>query len=125
MFAQIVRAFAQKARSVPPGEVRWQGVSPLQFVREFLQYFRAMGYPLLRNADYPRVDAFMGAMSGLEESDLLEPSRLLRAIEEAEQFQEFLSALFDSIGKREELSGMAFNRRAAAEALKLYLGSSG
>ncbi len=124
MFAQIVRAFAQKARAVPPGEVRWQGVSPLQFVREFLQYFRAMGYPLLRNADYPRVDAFMDAMSGLEESDLLDPSRLLRAIEEADQFQEFLSTLFDSIGKREELAGIAFNRRAAAEALKLYLGSS-
>jgi len=61
MFAQIVRAFAQKARSVPAGEVRWSGVSPLEFVREFLSYFRSMGYPLLRTADYPRVDAFVSA----------------------------------------------------------------
>ncbi len=123
MFAQIVRAFAQKARAVPTGEVRWSGVSPLSFVREFLAYFRAMGYPLLRNADYPRVDAFMDAMSALEESDLLDPARLARATEEAEQFYVFLTELFDHIGRRDELAGLAFDRRAAAEALKLYLGT--
>ena len=49
-------------------------------------------------------------------------SRLEKAIAEAEQFQEFLSALFESIGKRDELIGVPFDRRAAAEALKLYLG---
>jgi hypothetical protein len=124
MFAQIVRAFAQKARAVPPGEVRWSGVSPLQFVREFLAYFRAMGYPLLRTADYPRVDAFMEAMSGLEETDLLDPTRLVRAIEEADQFQAFLTTLFEHIGRRDELANVPFDRRAAAEALKMYLGAS-
>jgi hypothetical protein len=35
MFARIVRAFADKAKATPAGEVRWQGVPPLQFVREF------------------------------------------------------------------------------------------
>jgi hypothetical protein len=122
MFAQIVRAFAHKARAVHAGEIKWTGVSPLQFVHEFLSYFRAMGYPLLRAADYPRVNAFVSAMTSLEETDLLEPSRLEKAIGEAEQFQEFLSALFESIGRRDELQGVAFDRRAAAEALKLYLG---
>jgi hypothetical protein len=124
MFAQIVRAFAHKARAAPQGEVRWSGVSPLEFVREFLAYFRAMGYSLLRTADYPRIDAFMGAMSGLEESDLLEPTRLHRAIEEAEQFQDFLTELFEQIGRRDELAHVPFDRRAAAESLKLYLGAS-
>src|SRR4029077_16600045 len=95
MFAQIVRAFGQKARAVPPhGDERWTGVSSLQFVREFLAYFRAMGYPLLRAADYPRFDAYLSAMSALEESDLLETSRLQGAVAESEQFFEFLSALF-------------------------------
>lgn len=122
MFAQIVRAFAHKARAVHGGEIKWSGISPLQFVHEFLQYFRAMGYPLLRAADYPRVNTFVSAMTALEETDLLEPSRLAKAIGEAEQFQEFLSNLFESIGRRDELQGMAFDRRAAAEALKLYLG---
>jgi hypothetical protein len=124
MFARIVRAFADKAKATPSGEVRWQGVPPLQFVREFLAYFRAMGYPLLRTADYPRFDAFMSAMEALEESDLLDPIRLERAIAECEQFYAFLTELFDRIGRRDELAGTAFDRKAAARQLKLYLGAS-
>lgn len=124
MFAQIVRAFAHKARATRPGDVSWSGVPPLQFVREFLAYFRAMGYPLLRTADYPRVDAFMRAMSGLEESDLLEPDRLSRAVVECEQFYAFLMNLLQQIGKRAELAQVAFDKRGAAESLKLYLGAS-
>jgi hypothetical protein len=123
MFAQIVRAFAVKARSVTAeGQDRWVGVSPLAFVREFMSYFRAMGYPLLRTADYPRVDAFLGAMTSLRDADLLDPARLVVAVDEAEQFHGFLTELFDAIGRRDELAGVNFDRRAAAEALRLYLG---
>ena len=122
MFAQIVRAFSHKARAVPGGEEHWGGISSLQFVREFLAYFRSMGYPLLRTADYPRFDAFMKAMATLEESDLLDPLRLQRATSECDQFYDFLVALFEQIGHRDELAGTAFDRRAAAESLKLYLG---
>ena len=123
MFAQIVRAFAQKARAVSTsGDERWSGVSSLQFVREFLVYFRAMGYPLLRAADYPRFDAYLSAMAALEEGDLLEPSRLQQATAESEQFYEFLTALFDQIGHRVELASVPFDRRGAAGSLKLYLG---
>ncbi len=123
MFAQIVRAFATKARSVDAGgQDRWATASPLAFVREFLAYFRAMGYPLLRGADYPRVDAFLAAMARLRDADLLEPARLAVAVDEAEQFHAFLSELFVAIGRRDELAGTTFDRRAAAEALRLYLG---
>jgi len=123
MFAQIVRAFAQKARAVPSsGDERWSGVSSLQFIREFLSYFRAMGYPLLRAADYPRFDSYLAAMSALGDSDLLEPARLQHATAESEQFYEFLTALFDQIGRRVELASMPFDRRAAASSLRLYLG---
>ncbi len=122
MFAQIVRAFAAKARAAPSREDRWSGPSSLQFVREFLSYFNAMGYPLLRAADYPRFDAFQEALAALTETDLLDPARLERAVAEAEQFFAFLSALFEQIGQRAELEGVPFDRRAAAEALKLYLG---
>jgi hypothetical protein len=125
MFAQIVRAFAEKARAATSAaEVRWSGVPPLAFVREFLAYFRAMGYPLLRSADYPRFDAFMAAMASLEETDLLDPARLERAIGECEQFHAFLVDLFDRIGLREELAETPFDRKAAARALKMYLGAS-
>ncbi len=123
MFSQIVRAFAVKARSVSArGEVGWTGASPLAFVREFLAYFRAMGLPLLRGADYPRVDAFVAAMDRLRDADLLDPLRLAIAVDEAEQFYVFLADLFEAIGRREELAAVPFDRRGAAEALRLYLG---
>jgi hypothetical protein len=122
MFSQIVRAFAAKARTTPSSEQRWSGPSSLQFVREFLSYFEAMGYPLLRAADYPRFDVFRAAVTALEETDLLDPDRLGRAVSEAEQFHGFLMQLFEGIGQRDELRGVPFNRRAAAASLRLYLG---
>jgi hypothetical protein len=122
MFAQIARAFASKARHTDPTVDHWSAGSSFAFVREFLAYFRAMGYPLLRVGDYSRVDAYTAAMSGLEEADLLDPARLNAAIEECEAFHEFLTELFDSISKRDELQGVAFDKQAAARALRLYLG---
>jgi hypothetical protein len=123
MFAQIVRAFAVKARAVrADGQERWLGGSPLTFAKEFMAYFRAMGYPLLRAADYPHVDAFLDAMANLRDADLLDPARLDVAVEEAERFLGFLTELFEAIGRRDELAMVPFDRRAAASALRLYLG---
>ncbi|MFO0658578.1 MAG: hypothetical protein U0165_01910 [Polyangiaceae bacterium] len=124
IFAQILRAFTLKARHADASEDRWAGAASFQFVREFLSYFRSMGYPLLRVSDYPRFDAFMMAMSALEDTDLVNPERLERAITEAEAFQEFLQELFISISRREELTDIPFDKKAAATALKLYLGRS-
>lgn len=124
MFAQIVRGFAAKAAVIksPEKADRWANVEGFRFVKEFLGYFRAMGYPLLRANDYPRFDQFIAAMTSLEESDLLEPNRLTNAVRESEAFYNFLMDLYESIGRREELAGTPFDRRAAAEALRLYLG---
>src|SRR5205807_847230 len=97
---------------------------PLSFVREFLAYFNAMGFPLLRAADYPRVDAFVIAIGALEDSDLLDPSRLDLALAECDEFQGFLGELFEAIGRRAELAGLEFDRRGAAESLRLYLGDA-
>lgn len=121
MFAQIVRAFSSKAQH-SPNEDRWAAVHNFQYVREFLAYFRAMGYPLLRSTDYPRFDAFMAAMSGLEDTDLVDPARLEAAIDECVAFHGFLLALFEDISKRDELVAVPFDRRAAAGSLRLYLG---
>ena len=121
MFAQIVRAFSSKAQHSPT-EDRWAALHNFQYVREFLSYFRAMGYPLLRSSDYPRFDAFMAALSGLEDTDLVDPARLEAAIDECMAFHGFLTKLFDDISKRDELAGVPFDRRAAAGSLKLYLG---
>ncbi|HTJ84588.1 MAG TPA: hypothetical protein VL400_22870 [Polyangiaceae bacterium] len=122
MFAQIARAFAYKARHADPTVDQWSKLQSFAFVREFLGYFRAMGYPLLRVGDYPRFDAFLDAMSGLRDADLLDPGRLAVAITEAEAFYEFLVDLFDRISEREELKDVPFDKQAAARALRLYLG---
>jgi hypothetical protein len=121
-FAQILRAFAIKAQHVGAPEEGWTGAASFAFVREFLAYFRAMGYPLLRVGDYPRFDGFMDAMNSLEETDLLDPPRVEAAVREAEAFHAFLDELFDRISKRDELSGVPFDKPGAARALKLYLG---
>jgi hypothetical protein len=64
----------------------------------------------------------MQAMNALEDADLVEPSRLESAIAECETFHVFLTQLVDQIGMREELSGVEFDKRGAASALRLYLG---
>jgi hypothetical protein len=123
IFAQILRAFALKARHADAGDDRWAGAASFQFVKEFLAYFRAMGYPLLRGSDYPRFNAFSSAMAALTDTDLLDPPRLESAIVETEAFQAFLLQLFEQISARGELAEVPFDRRAAAMALKLYLGA--
>jgi hypothetical protein len=122
MFAQIARAFASKARHADAAMDRWTGAASFSFVREFLSYFRAMGYPLLRASDYPRFDSFMAAMNALEETDLLDNNRLEAAVQECENFYAFLTRLFETISKRDELAGVSFDRREAARTLRLYLG---
>ncbi len=122
MFAQIVRAFASKARHADPSIDQWGKRQSFAFVREFLGYFRAMGYPLLRVGDYPRFDTFMSAMSALNETDLLDPQRLGLAVDEAEAFHVFLVQLLQLISDREELRDLPFDKHAAARALRLYLG---
>ncbi len=83
-----------------------------------------MGYPLLRAADYPRFDPFLKAIAALQEDDLVDPARLSRSVEECEHFHEYLNDLFTNIGQRDELIDVPFDRRTAAESLRLYLGGS-
>jgi hypothetical protein len=121
MFAQIVRAFSTKAQHSPSDD-RWAAAYDFEYVREFLAYFRAMGYPLLRASEYPRFDAFMNAMSRLQDTDLVDPARLEIAIDECMAFHGYLVQLFEDISRRDVLEGQPFDRRAAAGALRLYLG---
>jgi hypothetical protein len=123
MFAQIARAFASKARHAEPATDTWTALQSFAFVREFLAYFRAMGYPLLRSSDYENVGAFLAAMDGLADTDLLDQVRLDEAAEQCDAFFVYLTQHFEEISKREELQGVAFDRKDAARALKLYLGS--
>lgn len=123
MFAQVLRAFVAKARAAPESPDRWTEHGSLQFVREFWGYFRAMGRQFMHSLEYPRFERFLTVLEGLYESDVLEASRLHDAVTECEAFQKFLLDMFDQISQREELRGAPFDKRAAAETLKLYLES--
>ncbi|MDP3278858.1 MAG: hypothetical protein Q8Q09_26945 [Deltaproteobacteria bacterium] len=123
MFAQVLRAFVTRARAVPESDDAWGSQSSFQFVREFLGYFRSMGYQLLRASDYPDFDRFLTAIEGLHESDFVDPARMISAINECERFGLFLVETFERISQRAELVGQAFDKRAAAVALRLHLGA--
>ena len=122
IFQQVLRAFLALAEQGPRGSDTWAGAGGLQFVRDFLQHFRAIGYQLVRAHDYPRLNAYLESLEELRDVDLLEPSRLLRVAEESKSFARFLGELFERVGNRAELRGVAFDRQTAGEVLKIYLG---
>ena len=53
-------------------------------------------------------------MEALGDTDLVDPTRLDKAIAECIAFHEFLTELFENISRRDVLSGVPFDRRAAA-----------
>lgn len=123
MFAQIARAFAIKARHANPTDDGWGTPQSFAFVREFVAYFQAMGYPLLRSSDYPEAPAFFAAMKRLNETDLIDLQRLEDGARQCEVFFQFLGQFFEQVSRRSELEGVPFDRSSAARALRLYLGS--
>ncbi|MCB9593663.1 MAG: hypothetical protein H6719_13100 [Sandaracinaceae bacterium] len=122
MFMQILRAFIAKAQAAEGTTDRWASAASFQFVRDFLSHFRAIGYQLVRTADYGRLDPFLAALEELTDVDLVDPARLRAALAECHRFYEFLEKLFDEISRRSELTGVAFDRKDATETLKIYLG---
>ncbi|MEM9191012.1 MAG: hypothetical protein AAGF12_17635 [Myxococcota bacterium] len=123
MFAQILRAFLAKAKAAPVDADNWAAQSSFQFVREFLLHFRAIGYQLVRVADYERLDPFLRALEQLQDVDLLEAERMKLAVEECTAFFHYLEQLFGQVTRREELADLPFDKKQAAETLKIYLGA--
>ena len=93
-------------------------------MREFLQHFRAIGYQLVRAADYDGIERFMVALETLRDVDLLDPDRLQVVVTECEAFYVHLDALFAQVSRRKELAGHPFDKKEAAETLRLYLGAA-
>ena len=124
MFTQILRAFLAKAHAAPSDPDRWVGSASFQFVREFLVHFRAIGYQLVRLSDYQRLDRFLAALESLRDVDLLDPARLDESVAECTDFYHYLDELFAKISTRSELADSPFDRKAAADTLKIYLGAA-
>jgi hypothetical protein len=123
MFGQIVRAFNAKV-AAGSGEVdHWTGTGSLQFVREFLGHFRAIGYQLVRLSDYERLTSFMASLEGLRDVDLLDRARMDAAAVECRELHAYLEQLFGQVSRRAELASTPFDKKDAAEALRIYLGA--
>jgi hypothetical protein len=121
MFAQITRAFASKARHADPTLDRWSVPESYGFVRDYLGYFRAMGYPVLVLGDYQKARSLLASLAALRDTDLLDPARLDNAARECEAFYDFSIQLFERLSQK-DLAGVPFDRQAAARSLRLYLG---
>jgi hypothetical protein len=121
MFQQILRGFLAKAQAGTDGNDRWKSHAGFHFVREFLGHFRAIGYQLVRMTDYDRLDPFMAALEALHHVDVLDEARLREVADECQTFYAYLEELFTKVGARSELAGQPFDKKAAAETLRLYL----
>lgn len=118
MFQQVLRAFLAKATSAPDLDDRWGTYASFQFVREFVAHFKAIGYQLARRSDYAHLDRFLDALRDAPTHDV---SQLRR---ECREFYAYLGELFAQIGQRAELHDVPFDKREAAEHLRLYLGAA-
>jgi len=124
MFSRVLRGFLAKAKAATGDPDRWAESARFAFVREFLQHFRAIGYQLVRAADYEGIDRFMVALETLRDVDLLDPDRLQEIVAECEAFYTHLDSLFAQVSRRKELTGHPFDKKEAIETLKLYLGAA-
>ena len=121
MLQQVLRAFIEKAKDSAETSDKWSGRNTFRFVREFVRYFRSMGYQILRYSDYEKFDQFIALVDRLREGDVLEVQRIPKVIAECEDFNEFLGKTFEAISQRKDLDGVSFDRKDAAKTLKLFL----
>ncbi len=121
MFQMVLRAFIEKTKGSFKATDQWSKMANFRFVREFVRYFRSMGYQLLRYSDYAAFDKFMYLVDRLRDGDVLEVQRISNVIQACEHFMNFLDETFDAVNRREELQNMPFDRKEAAQTLKLFL----
>lgn len=121
MFQKILRAFIEKTKGSLHTTDKWSETSTFRFMREFVGYFRSMGYHLLRYSDYKEFDRFMVLVDRLREGDALDVQQMQHVVQACEGFLAFLDRTFDAVGQREELADVPFDAKDAARTLKLFL----
>jgi len=121
MFRQILKAFVAKTKGAEIVGDRWAGLDTFRYVKTFVDYFRSMGYQLLRYSDYDRFDKFIALIDRLREGDALEVQRLSHVMEECESFYVYLDHMFEAVSQRRELEGVPFDAKDAARTLKLFI----
>ena len=121
MFSQIVRGFLAKAKAAPETANRWTGQSSYRFVRDFIAYFRTLGYGLVERSSYGRFEELLAMVESLGAAEVIDQASIEAFVLECEGFQAHLLSTFESLGAEGPLAGVAFDRHDAAETLRLYL----
>ncbi len=120
LFTVVTRAFVARAKSANTGDV-WSAGPDLGFVGDYLAYFRSLGAGLSFETEYARGDRLAEAVLGLRDTDWVDTTRLAAAVTECEAFATHLHEVVERAGQREELRGVALDKGAAGETLKMYL----
>lgn len=121
MFSQILRGFLAKAAAAPETANRWMGNSSYRFVREFITYFRNLGYHLIRVSSYERFNEFMKQVESLSATEVIDQDAVEVFVYECEAFQSYLLSTFESLDESVMLADLPFDRHGAAVTLRLYL----
>lgn len=124
MFLLVTRAFIAKARALPDRAVDgWEAPSAHEFLLDFVRYFRAIGQHLAIETEYPETERLIHTLESLRDADYVSPAGLSGAVSECETFTSHLQTVIEKVGRRDELKGVALDKRAAAESLRMYLGA--
>ncbi len=121
IFSQVLRAFLAKSAAAAQTANRWEGTSSYKFVRDFVAYFKNLGYHLLRALSYWRHDELMSLVEASSFSESLEQDFIDELVRECGIFLEHLGDSFEALSDRPELQDVEFDRHGAAETLRLYL----
>ncbi len=122
MFTVVTRAFVTRAREAQTDDV-WRVGPEMAFVGDFLGYFRALGASLAQETEYPEAERLTQAVMALRGADWIDTQRLDAAVAESEAFAAHLRDVVERTGARDELRGVAFDKAAAAETLRMHLGA--
>lgn len=125
IFSRVVRAFLAKSEATDPQSENWERAEGFHFVEDFLAHFRAIGFQLVRAADYKHLGPLLEALERLRAHELIDPIRLGTAVSECQRLQTHLDNLFSEVNRRECLAGVPFDKKAAAQSLRMYLGNPG
>jgi hypothetical protein len=121
MFTQILRGFLAKAEAAPAAVDRWTASASYRFVQEFIIYFRNFGARVVRALDYADLDGFTARLETVAASDVDCPEELEDFVEASRGLHAFLLHAFEELSAGPELAPRSFDRREAAETLRLYL----
>ncbi len=121
MFSQILRGFLAKAEAAPEAVARWEGTGSYLFVREYVTYFRNFGHRAVRAAGYLELEAYESLAARVVESDSDRPELLDELFRRSAELQDFVLHSIEELSACPELESKPFDRRHAADSLRLYL----